>query len=216
VFTITLHWPSQSTLYRHILSKNLILIITLGEKLKLWSSSLSSFLHCPIISFRLGPNTILSNLSPYTSVKIHPLISETNFHTNAKPHTTLLFWMRYFYVFRQETRRIISICINMPLVCLPNSITFWTTKWRLVLVSVRQAVWRSVHSFFNPAPDGGEWSASIKHEMEVSGHLQCSTRWRWVFTELFVNIRVTLSICPLHTTLLSKVIRNILKPCKFV
>jgi hypothetical protein len=60
----------------------LIILIILGKKNKLWSSSLCSFLQPPVTSSLYGPNILLNILFLNTLSVFSSLISETNFHTH--------------------------------------------------------------------------------------------------------------------------------------
>jgi hypothetical protein len=72
-----------------------------GKKCKLWSSSLSSFLHLPIASALFGPDRLLSALLSNT----HPLMLETKFRTHTENRNNYIRVYCNFHVLRQLTGR---------------------------------------------------------------------------------------------------------------
>jgi hypothetical protein len=53
----------------------LVILIILGEKYKLWISSLCSFLQSPVTSSLFGPNILLSTLSLCSSLNVRDQLS---------------------------------------------------------------------------------------------------------------------------------------------
>jgi hypothetical protein len=61
-----------------------------GEEYKLWSSSLCTFLHSPVISSLFGPNFSLAPCSQTHSFCVPPLMLETKFRTHTEPQPKFL------------------------------------------------------------------------------------------------------------------------------
>jgi hypothetical protein len=80
----------------HLILLDMIILIILGEKCKLWSSWLWSFLR-PLVTSTFCPQI--------PSVYVTPLISGTKIHTNIEQRIKLYTVNYYIYVFRQQTWR---------------------------------------------------------------------------------------------------------------
>jgi hypothetical protein len=96
-----------------------------GEKCKVWSCSLCSFLHSPLTSFILGPNILISTLfsktfSPLSSLSVrgqvsHPCKTRQN-NSSVYPN---------FYIFREKTVR---FCTEWQQ-AFPDYIQFLISSW---------------------------------------------------------------------------------------
>jgi hypothetical protein len=68
-----------------------IVLIVLGEKYKLWSSSLCNPLQLPVTSSLFGPNILFSTLSSKTLSLCSSHMLKTKFHTDTEPRARLYF-----------------------------------------------------------------------------------------------------------------------------
>jgi hypothetical protein len=134
----------------------------LGEKYRTLSSSLCSFLHSPVTSSLLGPNTLLNTLFWSTPAYVPPSISATKFHAHTKNRQNYSSVYRYNNCYNYKMCKIVSSCTRtLLIVCFIVNLTISTTNSTVSLHYVPWAhtnVW--VHACDLSGSTRAAWSRS--------------------------------------------------------
>ena len=97
--------PIRATCPAHLILLDFITRTILGEEYRSLSSSLCNFLHSPVTSSLLSPNTLLKPYSQTPSAYVPPSTRATKFHTHSKQHAKLQF-------------------------CISSSLHIWIATWK--------------------------------------------------------------------------------------
>ena len=93
--------PTRPTCPTHLIILDFIIRIISGVKFRSLSSSLRSFLHCPVTSSLLGPNILLSTLFSHSlslRASLNLLTPNVNYSGRTAPLTSKV----AFYIFIQQ------------------------------------------------------------------------------------------------------------------
>ena len=105
--------PIRATCPAHLIRLDFTTRTILGKEYRSFSSSLCSFLHSPVTSSLLGPNTLLNPYSQKPSVCVPPSMSATRFHTHFVYTDTKFYYILAFCAFEgQICKQVVSNCCS--------------------------------------------------------------------------------------------------------